>query len=311
MWFCVYKDSSERISGVVGEVRRRAKHSNDSVRSLSGLTQQLSAALEEIAGSAAAITASAAGTQGDTQSMAQECSAITAYSAGMRERAEEMERSARLETQVIRDKTADIMAMLDQAIEKSHSVEQIRSLTEDILSISSSTNLIAVNASIEAARAGAAGAGFSVVAQEVHKLADSCAETANHIQKVSEVVTGAVDYLAGSARELADYLGRVIAEQLERSVQAGQQYREDSDYIGSAMEEFNDRAERLKSAIDQIAVSISSISGSIDGAASGISGAAGSTRILVDDMEGITGRMDANQEIVGELQKQMDMFANL
>ena len=45
----------------------------------------------------------------------------------MRERAEEMERSARLETQVIRDKTADIMAMLDQAIEKSHSVEQIRS----------------------------------------------------------------------------------------------------------------------------------------------------------------------------------------
>ena len=77
------------------------------------------------------------------------------------------------------------------------------------------------------------------------------------------------------------------------------------------MEEFNDRAERLKSAIDQIAVSISSISGSIDGAASGISGAAGSTRILVDDMEGITGRMDANQEIVGELQKQMDMFANL
>ena len=305
------QDSSERISGVVGEVRRRAKHSNDSVRSLSGLTQQLSAALEEIAGSAAAITASAAGTQGDTQSMAQECSAITAYSAGMRERAEEMERSARLETQVIRDKTADIMAMLDQAIEKSHSVEQIRSLTEDILSISSSTNLIAVNASIEAARAGAAGAGFSVVAQEVHKLADSCAETANHIQKVSEVVTGAVDYLAGSARELADYLGRVIAEQLERSVQAGQQYREDSDYIGSAMEEFNDRAERLKSAIDQIAVSISSISGSIDGAASGISGAAGSTRILVDDMEGITGRMDANQEIVGELQKQMDMFANL
>ena len=305
------QDSSERISGVVGEVRRRAKHSNDSVRSLSGLTQQLSAALEEIAGSAAAITASAAGTQGDTQSMAQECSAITAYSAGMRERAEEMERSARLETQVIRDKTADIMAMLDQAIEKSHSVEQIRSLTEDILSISSSTNLIAVNASIEAARAGAAGAGFSVVAQEVHKLADSCAETASHIQQVSGVVTGAVEYLANNARELTSYLSRVIAEQLERSVQAGQQYREDSDYIGQAMVEYNGRVERLKGAIDQIAVSISSISGSIDGAASGISGAAGSTRVLVDDMEGITGRMDANQEIVGELQKQMDMFANL
>ena len=303
--------SSERISGVVGEVRHRAKHSNDSVRSLSQLTQQLSAALEEISSSAAAITASAAGTQGDTQSMAEECSAITAYSTEMRERAEEMEHTARMETKVIQDKTEEIMAMLDQAIEKSHSVEQIKGLTEDILNISSSTNLIAVNASIEAARAGAAGAGFSVVAQEVHKLADSCAETANHIQKVSGVVMGAVEYLANSARELTNYLSQVISEQLDRSIQAGQQYREDSDYIGQAMEEYNGRVERLKNAIDMIAVSISSISSSIDGAASGISGAADSTRILADDMEGITKRMDVNQEIVGELQRQMDRFANL
>ena len=288
------QDSSERISGVVGEVRRRAKNSNDSVRSLSGVTEQLSAALEEIAGSAAAITASTGGTRGDTQSMA-----------------EELEQTARREMDEIRDKTADIMAMLDQAIEKSRSVEQIRTLTEDIISISSSTTLIAVNASIEAARAGAAGSGFSVVAQEVHKLADSCAETANHIQKVSKVVMDAVEYLSGSARELADYLSEIIMEQLERSVQTGRQYREDSDYIGHAMEEFNDQAERLKNAMDQIAVSISSISSSIDGAASGLSGAAGSTRVLVDEMEGISGRMDANQEIVGELEKQMDIFANL
>ena len=35
---------------------------------------------------------------------------------------------------MIRNKTADIIAMLDQAIEKSHSVEQIRILTEDIIS---------------------------------------------------------------------------------------------------------------------------------------------------------------------------------
>ena len=42
-----------------------------------------------------------------------------------------------------------------------------------------------------------------------------------------------------------------------------------------------------------------------------VTGAAGSTRSLVGDMEGIAGRMDANQEIVGELQKQMEVFANL
>ena len=150
-----------------------------------------------------------------------------------------------------------------------------------------------------------------MVAQEIRKLADACAETANHIQEVSGEVTGAVDYLSGSAQELADYLGRAILAQLERSVQAGQQYREDSAYIGHSMDAFNQRTDRLRIAMDEIAGSIASISGAIDGAASGLTGAAGSTRALVDDMAGITARMDTNQEIVGELQRQMDVFANL
>lgn len=303
--------SSERISGVVGEVRRRTQTSSGSVRNLSGLTEQLSLALKEIAGSAAAISASASGTQGDAKSMAEECSAITAYSVEMRGRAEEMERAAQTETEVVRAKTAETLSMLEQAIEKSQSVSRIGILTKDILSISSSTDLIAINASIEASRAGEAGKGFAVVAREIRQLADSCAETANHIQEVSTVVTGAVDYLSSSARELADYLGKAVLAQLEQSIQAGRQYREDAAYIGHAMESFNDRAGRLKTAMDEIAGSISSISGSINGAVSGVTGAAGSTRILVDDMAGITAGMDTNQEIVGELQKQMSVFANL
>ena len=54
-----------------------------------------------------------------------------------------------------------------------------------------------------------------MVAQEIRRLADSCAETANHIQEVSDEVTGAVNYLSNSAQELADYLGKAILTQLE------------------------------------------------------------------------------------------------
>ncbi len=53
------QDSSQRISGVVGDVRKRTRTSSGSARDLSGLTEHLSAALEEIAGNTAAITASA------------------------------------------------------------------------------------------------------------------------------------------------------------------------------------------------------------------------------------------------------------
>ena len=305
------QNSSERISGVVSDVRQRTQTSSGSVRALSGLAEQLSAALEEIAANTSSISRNASGTQADARNMAEECSAITAYSAEMRERAEEMERSAQGETEKVRKKTEEIMSLLDQAIEKSQSVNQISVLTKAILDISASTNLIAINASIEAARAGAAGAGFAVVAQEIHQLADSCAETATNIQQVSGVVTGAVDYLSESARELAMYLSQAVMTQLDRSVQAGQQYREDSDYVGHAMEAFNDRTVRLKAAMDDIAGSIASISGAIDGAVSDVTGIAGSTRVLVDDMAGITGGMRTNQEIVGELQKQMDVFSNL
>lgn len=305
------QDSSERISGVVNTVRQRTQTSSGSVRDLSGLAEQLSAALEEIAASTSAISSSASNTQGDARNMAEECSAITAYSAEMRERAEEMERSALTEMEEVRKKTAETMSLLDQAIEKSQNVNQIGVLTQAILKISASTNLIAINASIEAAQAGAAGTGFSIVAQEVRQLADSCAETANNIQQVSGEVTGAVDYLSESARELSGYLSQAIIAQLERSVQAGQQYRVDSDYVGHVMEAFNDRTSRLKAAMDDIAGSISNISDAIDGAVSDVTGVANSTRVLVDDMSGITAGMGTNQEIVRELQKQMDVFSNL
>ena len=203
------------------------------------------------------------------------------------------------------------MAVLNEAIEKSRSVEQIASFTEDILSISSSTDLIAVNATIEASRAGEAGRGFAVVAREIRRLADSCAETAGHIQAVSGVVTSAVSYLSGSAQELADYLGTALLAQLERSVQSGQQYRDDAAYIERSMEGFNRQVDTLRTAMAEIAASISGISGAVDGAVSGVTGVTDSTRVLAGDMVGITAGMDTNQEIVGELQRQVDVFANL
>ncbi len=124
-------------------------------------------------------------------------------------------------------------------------------------------------------------------------------------------MTGAVAYLASSAQELVDYLSGAVLAQFEQSVQSGQQYRQDSVYIERSIEAFNSRVTRLLAMMDDITGSISNISDAIGDAASGVSGAAGSTRSLVDDMAGIAARMNVNQEIVGELQKQVEIFANL
>ena len=94
-----------------------------------------------------------------------------------------------------------------------------------------------------------------MVAQEIRRLADSCSETANHIQEVSDVVTGAVDYLSGSAQELADYLGQAIEAQLAQSVRSGQQYRKDAAYIQHSLETFNAQADGLRRAMEEVAAS--------------------------------------------------------
>ncbi|MDE6838455.1 MAG: methyl-accepting chemotaxis protein, partial [Acutalibacter sp.] len=62
---------------------------------------------------------------------------------------------------------------------------------------------------------------------------------------------------------------------------------------------------------DEVAGSIANISHAISGAAEGVNGAAGRTQDLVEDMAGITQGMSTNEEIVGELQKQMKSLANL
>lgn len=303
--------SSDRINNVVGEVLKRAKTSNKSTKDLSSLTGALSAAIQKVASNASIINSSAADIKRDVNNTAEECGAITEYSIAMKARAKDMEQSAQTNMEVMRAKVSDILTVLNEAIEDSRSVDQVNLLTKDILQISASTNIIALNASVEAARVGAAGKGFAVVAEEIRQLADSCGETANRIQEVNKIVTSAVYNLSKHSQDLVDYLSESILAEFQEFVNSGKQYKDDAAYIEQAMDQFHNRTDRLKQSMIEIAGSIESITKAIDEGAAGITGAADSTQSLAADMADISNRMDMNQEIVEELQKQTKIFANL
>lgn len=103
-------------------------------------------------------------------------------------------------------KTTEMTAEVGDSIESlKKEYEIINSFVETITSISEQTNLLSLNASIEAARAGEAGRGFSVVAEEIRKLADDSAGAAGEIQNnVSQIMTQTENSVknAGQAQEM-------------------------------------------------------------------------------------------------------------
>ena len=99
----------------------------------------------------------------------------------------------------------EVVSSVEQLIENAREVEEI---TEQIFAISSQTNLLALNASIESARAGEAGRGFAVVAEEIRVLADETRKLTENIQKIvqqlrlnADAAKNTVDNVMGSSRE--------------------------------------------------------------------------------------------------------------
>lgn len=197
---------------------------------------------------------------------------------------------------------------LTGSIENSRQVERIQQLTDDILNISSQTNMLALNASIEAARAGEAGRGFAVVAEQIRNLADESRNIANNIQEISLIVTESVSALTGDSQRLIDYVDESILADYEKFSGITNDYRNDASRVNDILKNFAENARTLKNTMAEMNSGISDISTTIDESTKGINEAADGVSGIVNSIDDIEKEAENNIIIGQKLQGYVQVF---
>ena len=213
--------NNEHVMSVLTSVQLLSEKLQAAGTSLSQISENESASAEELAATSEQLTESSNILSSRTDESMANLSELSEWESVVANNVEKVERTSKnlLDKSIENEKllndlhtinaevSESMKATTDMAQKLSAAVEEIGVTLKLISDISTSTNLLALNASIEAARAGEAGKGFAVVATEVGNLANSTQETLQEVESVIERVQNNVKEITTQVEENASKLG--------------------------------------------------------------------------------------------------------
>ncbi|MBU1285908.1 MAG: methyl-accepting chemotaxis protein [Gammaproteobacteria bacterium] len=266
----------DEVSDTARAFNTMLEHQQALIRHLTDTATQLAAASEEMSAISAQVS-QAATAQGDQTSMV--ATAVHQMSVAVQEvarnaqstasNAADANKEARQGSELVQSNLTSIQG-LSASVEKAGEVidtlhsqsDEISKVLGVIQSIAEQTNLLALNAAIEAARAGEAGRGFAVVADEVRSLA-------SNTQKATESIRSMIDALQGGARSAVSAM-QLSREQAQNSVSHAREAGEVLNHIALAIEGIADGNVQISAATEEqtavaneISENISSLNDSI------------------------------------------------
>lgn len=185
--------------------------------------------------------------------------------------------------------------------------KQIGEIVGVITGIASQTNLLALNAAIEAARAGEAGRGFAVVADEVRKLAEDSSQAAENIRKLIKEISIEMDHALNAMAKSTDEVdlgSKVVSEAGESLITIVNEV----DQISKRIEGIKTATEGISKSSEEIIASMKQISITTEESAAGSEEASSATEEQTAAVEEISSSATQLAKIADELKNMVNMF---
>ena len=302
------RQEADNSAEMAAEVYELVGAMNGSAQDMSAVTEEMAASMEETAASTSNIQSLSDRIKEQVEANAKEASNSAEYSNTISDRAKALKEGVQQAQREAERIYAGTKISLEQAIESAKVANNITELTQAISDIADQTNLLALNAAIEAARAGEHGRGFAVVADEVRKLAEQSHDTAEEIKNLTVSVTDAVQNLSVSAHSLLKFMEENVHKDYEKINETAEQYREDAEYFHGFASQSNESAQDFAQSIQTMNNSMEEIAKATQEGAIGNNTVAQQVVNVAEKANEILNKVNVSKEGADTLKNQLSKF---